>query len=218
MSRYLLNEAPQGSDEWKLARAGKATGSKAACILAQGRTKGTEATTRKNYRVQLVTERLTGIPQEDGYVSDDMRAGTANEPMARLEYEAAKPAVMVREAGFAYLPELPAGCSVDGFLDDDADGFGLLEIKCPKSAQHITYLQEARLPPDYVPQTTHNAWITGAAFVDFVSFDPRMPEKLRLFTVRIYRAEFDLTGYEAELMKFLGEVSTLEDSLRKRAA
>lgn len=214
---YILSEHAQGTPEWKLIRAGKATGSKAACIFAEGRTKGSEAVTRRDYRVQLVTERLTGRPAEDGFVSKEMLHGTETEPFARMAYEAATGA-MVREAGFAYLPDLAAGASVDGFIDDDADGLGLLEAKCPKSATHIVYLQAKRLPPEYVPQATHEIWITGAAFVDFVSFDPRMPERLQLFKVRVYRNEFDLKAHEAGVRQFLGEVDALEAQLLKMAA
>lgn len=215
--KYLLSDAPQGSQEWFAIRAGKATGSRAKCIFAEGRKKGEEATTRRDYRVQLVTERLTGKPAEDGFVSKEMQHGTEYEPYARMAYEAATRAT-VREAGFAYLADIPAGASVDAFIDDDAEGPGVLELKCPKSATHINYLQECRLPPEYVAQATHEVWITDAAFVDFVSFDPRMPDYLQLFKVRVYRSELDLKAHEAGVLKFLAEVDALETDLRKRAA
>lgn len=212
----ILSLHEQGTPEWRADRAGKATGSKAACIFAEGRTKGSEAVTRRDYRAQLVTERLTGIVADDGYVSKEMEWGTLHEPDARTAYEA-DTGNMVREAGFAYLPDLAAGASVDGFIED-GDGKGVFEAKCPKSAIHITYLQAKRLPPEYVAQCTHEVWITDAAFLDFVSFDPRMPEKLQLLRVRVYRSEFDLKGHEAGVRQFLGEVDLLEEQLRKMAA
>lgn len=217
MTRFILSPHAQGTPEWLADRIGKATSSKAKCIFAEGRTKGAEAVTRRDYRVQLVTERLTGESQDDGYVSKDMAAGKENEPYARMAYEA-ETGAMVREAGFAYLPDVAAGASVDGFIDDDPDGLGVLEAKCPKSAIHIAYMQANRLPPEYVDQATHEVWITDAAFLDFVSFDPRMPEKLRLFRIRVLRAEFDLKAHEAGVLQFLTEVDALEEQLRKRAA
>lgn len=217
--RYILSPHAQGTPEWFADRLGKGTGSKAKCMFAEGRTKGVEATTRRDYRVQLVTERLTGVPQEDGFVSKDMQAGKDNEPMARLAYEAeCDPGAMVREAGFAYLPDIAAGASVDGFIDGDKDGPGVLELKCPKSAIHINYLLAGRLPPEYVDQATHEVWITDAAFLDFVSFDPRTIGRLQLFKVRIYRKEFDLAAHEAGVLQFLSEVDALEQQLRRRAA
>jgi predicted phage-related endonuclease len=212
--RYLLSDAPQGSDEWKQARAGKATGSRSDAILAI--IKSGEAAARRDYRVQLVTERLTNAPAEDGFVSKDMQWGTDQEPFARMAFEALTGNV-VAEAGFAYLPDIQAGCSVDGFVHE-GDKTGILECKCPKSATHIKYLQAGVLPSDYLAQVTHNAWITGADFVDFVSFDPRFPANLQLFHVRVPVAMLSIETHEKEVLKFLAEVDELEASLRRRTA
>lgn len=212
---YAIDAAPQGTPEWYAVRAGRATGSKAECITAKGRTAGTEAVTRRNYRVQLVTERLTGKSQEeDGFQSKDMTWGKEQEPFARMAYEERTGAI-VEEAGFALLPNVAAGCSVDGFIDGRR---GILELKCPKSAIHIGYLQHNRLPPEYVPQARHNVWVTGAEYIDFVSFDPRLPGKLQLLVVRIERVELAIPEYEAEVLRFLEEVAALESNLRLRAA
>jgi hypothetical protein len=212
MKPYLICDAPQRSPEWFAARAGKATGSRAAAICAKGKG-GAEAVTRRDYRFQLAVERLTGLPCEDGYVSKEMQWGTEQEPFARMAYEA-HTGEIVQETGFLYLPNAPAGCSVDGLIGQD----GFQEIKCPKTATHLTWLLEGRLPPDHVPQTTHNFYITGAEFMDFVSFDPRVPEQLRLFVVRVMRNEMkaELAAHETELHRFLGEVDALEAQLRAR--
>ena len=53
---------------------------------------------------------------------------------------------------------------------------------------------------------THNLWVTGAQWCDFVSFDPRFPEHLQLFVVRVARKDVDLKGYEAKALAFLAEV------------
>jgi predicted phage-related endonuclease len=203
---FLLSPAPQGSAEWRAIRAGKVTGSKAECINAGGK-----GVTRRNYVVQLVTERLTGAPQEDGYQSKDMLAGQEQEPFARMAYEA-ETGELVQEAGFAYLSDIAAGCSVDGFISDA----GILELKCPKSAVHIDYMERNRVPPEYVAQVTHNLWVTGRAFVDFASFDPRMPDHLQLFVVRMYRDEVDIDTHELAVRRFLGDVDALEMRLRGR--
>ena len=213
MSRYILSPHAQGTPEWLADRAGRATGSCAAKILAK--IKSGEAATRRDYRFQLAVERLTGRPAEPGYVSAEMEWGTLQEPSARLAYEAAT-GNAVREAGFAYLPSIMTGCSVDGFIDDGGR-VGIQEIKCPKTATHISYLLAERLPPDYEPQVLHNMWVTGAEFADFVSFDPRLPEKLQLFIVRIERNEDAIKAHEKEVMLFLFEVAELENQLRKRA-
>lgn len=201
--RFMLSDAPQGSDEWKLARAGRVTGSSAECVSAGGR-----GITRRKYMVRLVSERLTGLPQEDGYQSKAMQDGTENEPFARMGYEA-QTGELVHEAGFAYLP-IPAGCSVDGFIGDA----GIFEAKCPMPHVHVDYLERQRVPPDYVPQVTHNLWVTGAEFVDFASYCPSMPEDLQLVIVRAARNEFDIAAHEESVLRFLAEAEAMEKRLR----
>lgn len=210
--KFTIHDAPQGTPEWLAARAGRLTGSRAGDMLAK--VKAGEAAGRRDYRVQLVTERLTGCPQEDGYQSAEMKWGNEQEPFARMAYEAAT-GIIVRQTGFLALDEIMAGCSLDG----DVEKFtGIVEFKCPKSATHIAYLSDGGLPSKYRPQVTHNLWVTGAQWCDFVSFDPRLPENLQLLIVRVNRADVDLAAYEAEALAFLAEVERMEFDLRKRAA
>jgi predicted phage-related endonuclease len=212
--RYLLSEHAQGTPEWLQARAGKATGSRASDIVAKIKTG--EAAARRDYRIQLVTEIISGVPAEDGYVNKEMIWGSETEPYARSAYEAATGA-LVREAGFAYLPDINAGCSVDGFIDE-GDKTGILECKCPKSATHIGYLLAGKVPPAYVPQIVHNLWVTGTDFADFVSFDPRLPEHLQFFLVRFDRVEGQIAAHEAEVKAFLADVQETVDRLGRMAA
>lgn len=199
---------PQRSPEWFSARLGIATGSRAADILAK--VKSGEAAGRRNYRAQLVAERLTGSPQEDVYVNDDMQRGIDLEPQARMAYEAAS-GVVAEETGFLLADDMPAGCSLDGSVD----GFtGIVEIKCPRVANHIEYLRAGKLPAKYAPQVTHNLLISGAQWCDFVSYCPSLPQHLHLFTVRVDRDDKALKDYEAELLAFLAEVEAETEELR----
>lgn len=209
MSRFAIIDAEQRSEMWFAARAGRATGSRADAILAK--IKSGEAAGRRNYRIQLVAERLTGKPQEDGFISKEMQRGIDLEPAARAAYEA-QTGMLVRETGFLSMSEHQAGCSLDGDIENFT---GVVSFKCPNSATHVDYLKARRLPPGYVPQATHEMWVTGAQWYDFVSYDDRMPEGLQLFCVRIERSEFDIAGYEAEVLKFLAEVDAEVEALRK---
>lgn len=209
MSAFQIVNAEQRSEEWFAARAGRATGSKAAAILAK--IKSGEAAARRDYRLQLAVERLIGKPQENGYINSDMQRGIDLEPAAIAAWEA-DTGLIARRTGFLAMTEYQAGCSLDG----DIDGFeGLLEVKAPKSATHIEYLKARRLPTEYVPQATHNMWVTGAKWIDFVSFDDRLPEGLQYFHVRVERSELDIDGYEKEVLRFLAEVDEEVESLRK---
>lgn len=215
--RYLIDSCEQGTPEWRQIRAGRVTGSKADCVDAKSRDGKSEGTTRRDYRVQLALERLTGLPQEDGYMSREMQEGKEREPYARLAYEA-ETGNALETLGFAYWPDLPIGCSPDAFVEDE-DGFGLVSIKCPKASTHWEYLQAKRHPPAYIPQSAHESLvIEDARFVDFFSYNPTFPEKLQTLRVRVYREELEIPKHEAAVMRFLGEVDAVEALMRKQAA
>lgn len=199
--RFLTIDAPQRSPEWHAARLGKLTGSRAADMLAT--IKSGEAAARRDYRLQLVCERLTGQPQEDPFINAAMQRGIDCEPLAFAAYEA-KTGQMVQRTGFLAHVEHMAGCSLDGHIGDFD---GLIELKCPKSATHLKYLRAGEMPAEHRPQILHNLWITGAAWCDFVSFDDRFPEHLSLFVVRVPRIESEILAYEKCALKFLDEVT-----------
>lgn len=195
----LIVDVPQRSPEWFAARLGRLTGSRAADMLAT--IKSGEAAARRDLRVQLVVERLTNVLQDDGYTNAAMQRGIDLEPKAREAYEAFS-GNTVQQVGFVQHPELMAGCSPDGLIGDD----GVLELKCPKSATHLSYLKYPGLPSAYVAQVTHTLWITERAYCDFVSFDDRWPERYRLFHVRVHRDEIAIKNYERAARAFLKEV------------
>lgn len=199
---FTIIDAPQRSPEWFQARAGRLTGSKAACV-GDFLKSGKESAARRDYRMQLVCERLTGQPQEDGYINDAMQRGIDLEPKAFAAYEALTGSVAVRTGFLAHTTHL-VGCSLDGHIDNFA---GILEIKCPKSSTHLGYWRgPGSVPEDYLPQITHNLWVTGAAWCDFLSFDDRFPEEMQTFLVRVTREDVDLDGYEKKALAFLAEV------------
>ena len=198
----------QGSPEWAAARAGRATASRFSDVMAK--IKSGEAAVRRNYRAELVVERMTGIPVE-GFMSKEMMWGIDQEPEARARLEE-ETGVLVEEIGFVAHPEVAAGASPDGLIGDD----GGLEIKCPNTSTHIGYLLGG-MTPDHVPQVQGNMWMTGRAWWLFVSFDPRMPEKLQLYKQMIPRDDAYIRLLEAEVRKFLREVDETVAKLTKIA-
>lgn len=202
MRTFTVLDMPQRSPEWYLARAGRVTSSVAAAMLSKGRKKGEESVGRRNLRVQLALERITGAPFEDDYQSHDMKRGAEMEPTAVRAYEASTGA-LVRRSGFVQHATLQAGASLDGHVGDFV---GIVEFKCPKPATHLEYLRGGGLPSEYVAQVTHAMWLTGAEWVDFCSFHDRFIGKAQLFRVRMMRDQFDFASYEAALQTFLSEV------------
>lgn len=209
---FTVIDAEQRSAEWFAARAGKLTGSKAS-LVTDFLKSGKESAARRDYRLQLVCERLTGRPQEDGegFVNAAMQRGIELEPKAFAAYEALTGSVAVR-TGFLAHTTLAAGCSLDGHVDNFA---GIVEIKCPKSATHMGYWRgPGTAPEDHIPQIIHNLWISGAEWCDFLSYDDRFPEEMQTFLVRVKRTDVDLAGYEKAALAFLADVQTEVDAIR----
>lgn len=189
----------QRTDEWYEARLGKATASNFSAIMARG--KNGELAARKNYRAQLVSERLTAT-KADNFSSASMQWGVETEDTARLRYEL-RSGNTVEDCGFFAHEKLQAGASPDGLVGED----GLVEIKCPNSATHIDTLKRQDIPPQYYWQVQGQMWITGRKWCDFVSFDPRMPANAQLFIKRIERDDEAIKTLEAEVTTFLREVA-----------
>lgn len=196
----IVYDCAQRTEAWHALRRGKLTGTGAEAMLTTIR-KG-EAAARRDLRLRLVCERLTGLSADSDFVNKEMQRGIDLEPAARAAYEAAT-GHLVRPTGFVAHDALFAGCSPDG----EVKGFtGIVEIKCPKAATHLGYVRARALPLDYRPQITHNLWITGAEWCDFVSFDDRFPSALQLFRLRIPRSAVDVAAYELAARLFLDEV------------
>lgn len=200
----------QSTEAWMLDRCGHATASRLSDVMAKIKTG--EAATRRKYRIQVVTERLTGRPSPS-YQSAAMLWGTQTEPEARMAYEAER-GVIVRETGFIKHPTLEwFGASPDGLIADD----GMLELKCPESTTHIEWMDGGKVPAEHVPQIQGQMAVTGRQWVDFASYDPRLPEGLQLFIVRVPRDDDYIKGLEAGVVGFLSEVDAVITKLLRRA-
>lgn len=202
MRNFTIVDAPQRSPEWFAARAGRLTGSRAKDMLAT--IKSGEAAARRDLRAQLVVERLTGRPEDDGtgYVNAAMQWGIDHEDAAFAAYEALTGQVATR-SGFLAHTDLMAGCSLDGHVGDFD---GLLEVKCPKSATHMGYLRSSTLPAEHQAQVLHNLWISGASWCDFLSFDPRFPAHLQTVLIHFVPQPAMLAEYADKAKAFLQEV------------
>ncbi len=201
----------QRTDAWRQARVGKLTASRAGDMLATIKTG--EAAARRDLRLQIVCERLTGQSQDDVFINKEMQRGIDREADARAAYEAAT-GLLVQPVGFIAHPELPTGASPDGEIGNFT---GLVELKCPKSSTHLSYLRSRTVPKDYLAQIQHQLWLTGAQWCDFASFDDRFPPALQLFITRVTRDQVDLKAYELLVRMFLAEVDREYESVAQLA-
>jgi len=189
----------QGTPEWHQLRLGKVTASRVADILAK--TKTGPSASRQNYLIELALQRTTGIIQES-YSNAAMEWGTQTEPQARVAYEV-NTNNFVDQVAFIDHPSIEwFGCSPDGLVSDR----GLVEIKCPNSTTHWEYFKFNRPPQKYVIQMQAQMAVTGRDWCDFISFDPRMPERSQLLIVRVDRDEAFIAEMEKQIKQFLSEV------------
>jgi putative phage-type endonuclease len=201
----------QGSDEWKAARLGRATASRVADIIAK--TKTGWGSSRKNYMAELIAERLSGVPAEQ-YTNAAMQWGIDNEAQGRAAYAFFHDAD-VEEVGFIEHPDIPmSGASPDGLVGTE----GLVEIKAPNTATHIDTLLSATIPDKYIVQMQFQMACTKRLWADWVSFDPRLPDHLRLFVRRVPRDNVRIVELEAAVRVFLAEVDDTVTRLGKIAA
>jgi putative phage-type endonuclease len=199
----------QRTPEWFAIRCGRVTASRIADLMAK--TKSGYSTSRANYRAQLVVERLTGVV-EQSYCNAAMQHGIDTEAEAREAYQQHM-LCTVEEVAFVAHPKIDmAGASPDGLVGDD----GMVEIKCPNTATHIETLLGGTVADKYLKQVQFQMACTGRAWNDFVSYDPRLPETMRLFVQRVPRDEAMIAEIEAEIVSFLAEVDATVDALTRQ--
>ena len=189
---------------WWAARLGKVTASRVADVIAK--TKTGYGAGRANYAADLVVERLTG-QKASSFTNAAMEWGTEQEPYAKAAY-AAKTGILVEEVGFIDHPTVAmSGASPDGLAEE-----GLVEIKCANTATHLEYIFDGKPPQKYVTQMQWQMACAGKPWCDFVSYDPRLPERLQLLVVRVPRDDDYIKMLEQEVTTFLQE---LDDKLNK---
>ena len=198
----------QRTDEWFKARLGKVTASRVSDVLAK--IKSGEAAVRKNYKMQLATERLTN-QKTDTYINQAMQDGIDREDTARQIYEIVRD-IKVEQVAFIDHPTIKmAGASPDGLLPDN----GVLEIKCPVETTHTTNLLERKLPSRYVSQVQWQIACTGADYANFVSYNPNFEPKLQLMYVEVERDNEYIEMLEEEVSIFLAEVDDIVNVLKE---
>ena len=215
MSRRFV-DVEQGDPAWLKLRCGLITGSRISDVLAYKKTVKAgvqeEMAIRANYRMDLVAGRLTGLSPSK-FVNSSMQWGTDHEPEARAIYELAQD-VMVDRIGFAIHPTLDfSGASPDGLMGD-----GILEIKCPETTTHLRWMLEGVVPEEHRPQMTWEMVCCEATWGHFVSYDPRLPEELRMFVVE-YKLDAEFADLiEREVIKFNAEIEATIAKLREAAS
>jgi len=194
MSKVVIEEMDQRSEEWFKMRLGKITGSGVADLLKKGRGKDAMfGDMAKTYISSKIAEKLTGdVPDMVSSRATDW--GIENEDYAIEIYES-ETWSSVETVGFVVRDEW-TGCSPDGLVGAD----GIIEVKCPyNSTNHLKTIESGEVPAKHLPQVVFNTLICGRDWCDFISFDPRFPEASRLFVKRVLLSDHAELVEEMEL-------------------
>ena len=200
-----LNSFEQGSPEWKQARAGKVTASRAKD--ARDRLKsGAPSGKQIAYACQVALERVSGAPADMTFENWQMREGHVQEPIARAAYERLTGNLVDEVGAFATDDDLFL-YSPDGLIDGD----GLLEVKTLFSPERIMTIVGNGDTSDFEDQCMFGLWLTGRQWIDLVVWVPSLEH---LSIKRITRDEDAIEALEADLMAFARLVTQYENTLR----
>ena len=206
MIRFDLS--PQGTKEWKAARVGRITASRAKD--ARDRTaKGQMTAKALNYARDKARERCGGKAPEL-FVNAAMREGTEQEPLARMHYEA-DTGRLIEEMGFAYTEDGRFGVSVDGLIGVD----GVWECKTMVSSETLFTAMVDGDVSAYIDQCNFALWLLGRKWVDLSLW---CADLQLLHTIRIERNDDAIEALEADMLAFDKLVKQYEAALRARMA
>lgn len=212
----MLNhhQIEQGSPAWFALKAGRISASTVhKLICARNRLKKGELLSKgaKKYVRDIVMNGLIPIEkQKESINTIAMQNGTEKEPLARRSFEWLHDCKVTETGFFTFSDWL--GCSLDGIVQETANRYGILEIKCPESAG------------------IHGGYCTVRSWEDIKALSPLLfwQMQLGLFITGLHRAWFvsyfpDLIGTKANHLALFSiclerndkYISELCDSLRR---
>lgn len=198
-----------GTEEWKNARRGLVTASRFGDVMTDPRSKaakeaGELSDTAKSYLMELVASTITGIDRVGGK-SAAMERGVDMEADAIDAYAAMK-FCTVETGRLLIWPKFGIAATPDGFVEDDEEGPGIIEVKCPESKRHLETWFTREVPEDYIEQVQGQLWVSDRQWCDFISYDDRFPLAMRLVVIRVYRDEDAEQVLEAKVQDFAQRV------------
>ncbi len=184
-------------DAWYAARHGRITASRFGDLMKSGREKDAVFTqTGYTYLRRCAAERLGSWYSVS---AKSMDWGNEHEQEAIEEYSR-RFDVDVESCRYRYFQyNEDIGGTPDGLVFDN----GAIEVKCPfDPAVHINTILTNEVPDEYEWQVVGHMLNTGRKYVDFCSFDPRIPESnpARLWVIRVMRDEVKMAKLQERLL------------------
>lgn len=199
----LHADIKQGTPAWLAIRAGIPTASAFDRIVTKS---GKPSSQAEKYLHRLLAERMVGHPVIDA-ISYWQGRGTQMEAEAVAYYEGQRELDTV-PVGFVTNDAGTIGASPDRLVGDE----GLLEIKVPSEAVHVSYLLTKHVDAEYFPQVQGQLWISERRWLDILSYHPEMPPAL----IHVERDEKFIAILSAAVTKFSGELERWAEEARGR--
>lgn len=168
----IIHNVEQGSAEWRALRAGLATASAFGKIVTPA--KGELSKSASDYANELISELITGEPQDGFFKSYWMERGALMEVEAKHLYEF-ETGYKIENCGIITSDDMKIGASPDVLVYRDGVMVGGAEIKCPSPKVHVENLLRDGIDPKYKPQIQGQIMISNFEFVDWFSYHPDMP-------------------------------------------
>lgn len=194
----IIRNVDQLSKEWFELRIGSVGGSSIKDLMAKGQGKS-----RESLKCRLVEE-IRENKKHQSYVSKAMEEGTRREPESRSKFSIIT-FLEVEEVGLIKGNIERTHVSPDGLT---SDGVGL-ELKNPIYTTQVRYIDEDKLPLEYVKQVQYSMWITGYDYWWFFSYHP----KLKPFLLKVERDNELIKKIESETIRFLAELKLLIEKM-----
>lgn len=196
-------EAIAGTPNWLAARRGCLTASRmndAADFLKTGKPGAKRIALLKDLAAEAVSDYAV-----DHFVTNDMQWGIDNQSNAIAAYEARKGLIVGPEV-FVLHDEIDRfGATPDGLIGHD----GLLEVKCPRTTTFISWVTEGVVPEQHKLQMLAQLACSNRDWVEFVAYDPRMPEGKQMFVRRFEPADSEIERVEQIAADFVEELTKL---------
>ena len=197
----ILTHFEQRSDEWRKARNGRITMSRAKDLLTGGK-----GVTRASYLREVAAEILAGASLQGGYQSNDMIRGVELEPFALRAYEAMT-GEKVQPVGFVIGDDPRIGGSPDALTEA-----GGVEIKSPLPKHHLRYADRATVEKEHGPQFQGYMWLCEREYWDFVSFCPWVKAR-PLIRHQFYRDEKIIKDLACSAIQGADEIAAIVNAI-----
>lgn len=214
----LEKNGKQQTEDWFSDRIGKFTSSQISRLMTEPKLKadkeaGNLSDGAMTYVLECLAEHLTGQRAKEDFNSKYTDWGNEKEPEAKSIYAKIFDCE-VKDVGVvnhSFIDNFSG--SPDGLVDD----IGLLEVKCPFTItehikHHLLNIENFRAnKPEYFWQCMGYLSLTGAEWIDFVSYSPIYNPKLRIKRLRLNACDFkaEIEAMENKIKKANQELNKL---------